>query len=375
MKKSFFIKVISIMLLFSFSFLVFADNIDEAIKKQEELNSQINETQKALAAKEAEQKKIRSELNQITSTLEKTNASINEINSSLEVSEENIEKILDEIGLKEEELDERSELLKGRLKDIYVKGEVKFLDVLFRATSFSDFLSRYELMKIVAKNDKDLLTQMEAEKKELDEAKAALEEEKNKLIELRSQKEARTNELSIASSRHQEVITTINKDKKYYEAMLDELEAQSKIIEQEIRAIQGTGGTSPSSLNWPTPGYYRITSPYGYRKHPILGTNKLHTGIDIGVSYGKNVLAANSGTVIMAKYNGAYGYCVIIDHGGGLGSLYAHLSAFSVKVGDVVATGQKIAEVGTSGLSTGPHLHFEVRLNGAHTSPDNYLVK
>ena len=375
MKKGLIVKVISLILIASFSFLVFADNIDEAIRKQEELNKQIQETQKALSQKEAEQKKIRNELYQINSTLEKTNASISEINNSLELSEENIEQILEEIALKEEELDKRADLLRSRLKDIYIKGEVKFLDVLFRATSFSDFLSRYELMKIVAKNDNDLISYMENEKKELDEAKLALEEEKNKLLELRSQREARTSELSVASSRHQAVMTTITKEKSYYAAMLDELEAQSKIIEQEIRAIQGTGGISPSSLVWPTPGYYRITSPYGYRKHPILGTNRLHTGIDIGVPYGKNVTAANSGKVIMAKYNGAYGYCVIIDHGGGLGSLYAHLSSFAVKVGDTVTVGQKIAEIGTSGLSTGPHLHFEVRLNGAHTSPDSYLVK
>ncbi len=228
-------------------------------------------------------------------------------------------------------------------------------------------------MKIVAKNDNTLLNELEEEKRSLDEAKLNLENEKSKLIELKSQREARTNELSVASSRHKTVIANITKEKSYYEAMLDELEEQSKIIEQQIRAVQGTGGTSPSALNWPTPGYYRITSPYGYRIHPVLKTKRLHTGIDLGVPYGKNVLASNSGKVILAKYNGSYGYCVIIDHGGGMSSLYAHLSSFSVKVGDTVATGQKIAQIGTSGLSTGPHLHFEVRLNGSHTNPEKYL--
>lgn len=373
MKRIIAIKLIAFILLCSFSFVIFADNIQDAIKKQEELNRQIQETQKAITQKEAEQKKLRNELYQINSTLEKTNASINEINKSLELSEDNIEKITEDIAVKEVEVSQRSELLKERLADIYIKGEVKFIDVLFQATSFSDFLSRYEMMKIVAKNDNALLDELEEEKRTLDEAKAQLENEKAKLIELKSQREARTNELSVASSRHQTVIANITKEKSYYEAMLDELEEQSKIIEQQIRAVQGTGGTSPSALNWPTPGYYRITSPYGYRLHPILKTNRLHTGIDLGVPYGNNVLASNSGKVILAKYNGSYGYCVIIDHGGGMSSLYAHLSAFSVKLGDTVATGQKIGQIGTSGLSTGPHLHFEVRLNGSHTDPQKYL--
>lgn len=373
MNRNVSIKIISILLLFSFSFLAFADSIEDAIKKQEELNEQIQATQNAINQKAAEQKKLRNELYQINSTLEKTNASLNEITNNLELSEQNIEKITEKISLKQTEVSERSEMLKDRLTDIYIKGEVKFLDVLFQATSFSDFLSRYELMKIVAKNDNTLLNELEEEKRSLDEAKISLENEKNNLIELKAQREARTTELSVASSRHKTVIDTITKEKSYYESMLDELEEQSKIIEQQIRAVQGTGGTSPSALNWPTPGYYRITSPYGYRVHPILKTKRLHTGIDLGVPYGKNVLAVNSGKVILAKYNGSYGYCVIIDHGGGMSSLYAHLSSFSVKVGDTVATGQKIAQIGTSGLSTGPHLHFEVRLNGSHTNPEKYL--
>lgn len=373
MKKVHYIKIISLLLLFSFVFFSFADTLEDALKKQDELNSQIANAQKTITQKEAEQKKLRNELYSINTTLEKTNASLNEIKSSLTISEENIEKITQDIALKSEEVNERSELLKDRLTEIYIKGEVKFIDVLFEATSFSDFLSRYEMMKIIAKNDSKLLKSLEEEKISLDAAKAELESEKAKLLDLKTQRETRTNELSIASSRHKTVIASITKEKAYYESMLDELEAQSKVIEQQIRSLQGTGGVSPTSLNWPTPGYYRITSPYGWRIHPILKTKRLHTGIDLGVPYGKNVVAANSGKVIFAKYNGSYGNCIIIDHGGGMSTLYAHLSSYSVKTGDIVATGQKIAQIGTSGLSTGPHLHFEVRINGSHTNPEKYL--
>ena len=373
MKKIYLATLLIIFFCSLFMVNAFADSLEEALKKQEELNKQIQNAQQNLTQKEAEQKKLRNELYTINVTLERTNASLNQINKDLDATEESIETINADIAEKIKEVDQRSELLKDRLKDLYMKGEVRFIDVLFQATSFSDFLSRYEMMKIVAKNDNQLLQGLEEQKAQLDEKKAQLEEQQNKLLTLKSQREARTNELSIASSRHQTVIANITKEKAFYEKMLDELEEQSKVIEQQIRSLQGIGGVSPSTLNWPTPGYYRITSPYGYRIHPILKTRRLHTGIDLGVPYGNQVLASNSGKVIFARYNGAYGHCVIIDHGGGMSTLYAHLSSYSVKEGDIVATGQKIAQIGTSGLSTGPHLHYEVRLNGSHTDPGKYL--
>ena len=126
---------------------------------------------------------------------------------------------------------------------------------------------------------------------------------------------------------------------------------------------------------WPSAASRRITSPFGNRLHPILKIYKFHSGIDIGASYGTNILAANSGTVIKAGYNSSYGYMVMIDHGGGIVTLYAHSSKLLVSTGDVVARGQVIALIGSTGRSTGPHLHFEVRVNGAYQNPLNYVSR
>ncbi len=128
-------------------------------------------------------------------------------------------------------------------------------------------------------------------------------------------------------------------------------------------------------MQWPSKASTRITSPFGMRNHPILKVPKMHTGIDIGASSGTDILAANAGTVITAGWNNSYGYMVMIDHGGGIVTLYAHASKLLVSTGNVVARGQTIAKVGSTGMSTGPHLHFEVRLNGVYKNPLDYVSR
>lgn len=158
--------------------------------------------------------------------------------------------------------------------------------------------------------------------------------------------------------------------------MLDELEAESEKIAEEIRRLEKsdtTGYQGSGKFKWPTPGYTRITSPYGMRTHPILRTKRMHTGIDIGAPKGANVVAAENGKVIFAGWNNAYGQTVIISHGGNITSMYAHLTSYSVKVGQEVKKGAVIAKVGSTGWSTGPHLHFEVRKNGNTIDPMPYL--
>ena len=148
---------------------------------------------------------------------------------------------------------------------------------------------------------------------------------------------------------------------------------EANALTAEILKLQGKGAYVGGDLAWPAPASTRITSPFGYRTHPILKIKKLHTGIDIGVSSGNNVVSANAGKVIKAAWNNSYGYMVMVDHGGGIVTLYAHNSKLLVKTGDVVTRGQKIALSGSTGMSTGPHLHFEVRVNGEYKDPMNYL--
>ena len=127
-------------------------------------------------------------------------------------------------------------------------------------------------------------------------------------------------------------------------------------------------------MTWPAPGIYRITSPFGYRIHPILNTKKLHTGIDIGVPQGTKIVAAQSGTIIYSDWYGGYGMVIMIDHGGGIVTLYGHNSKLIAKVGQKVDKGDAVSLSGTTGLSTGPHLHFEVRVNGQYVDPLTYVT-
>jgi murein DD-endopeptidase MepM/ murein hydrolase activator NlpD len=163
-------------------------------------------------------------------------------------------------------------------------------------------------------------------------------------------------------------------DLKELERQEDKLLAQSKEIEKKIVSLQSSKKYIGGELSWPAPGYYKITSQYGYRNHPILKKKKLHTGIDIAVPKNSNVIAANSGKVIYSGYYGGYGNTVIIDHGGKISTLYAHNSKLLVKVGDEVEKDKVISKSGSTGLSTGPHLHFEVRENGQHVDPLKYLT-
>jgi len=157
------------------------------------------------------------------------------------------------------------------------------------------------------------------------------------------------------------------------EAQEDRLLEDSKRLEDEINKAQLEMEYAGGIMAWPTPGYYRITSPYGMRVHPIYGYSKMHTGVDIGVAMNQNIVAANDGVVQYAGWYGAYGNIVIVDHGGGISTLSAHNTRVLVSKGQKVTKGQVISKSGTTGLSTGPHLHFEVRLNGNHTNPLNYI--
>ena len=164
---------------------------------------------------------------------------------------------------------------------------------------------------------------------------------------------------------------------KIHKAKIDEINKQYELVNQQILALAQQGLDTVyigGQLAWPVPGYTRITSKYAMRVHPITGQYKLHTGVDIGAPMGANFVAANDGTVVKAGMNAAYGNMVIIDHGGGISTLYAHGSEILVEVGQTVKRGDAVLKVGSTGYSTGPHAHFEVRINGVTTDPLPYIT-
>jgi murein DD-endopeptidase MepM/ murein hydrolase activator NlpD len=227
----------------------------------------------------------------------------------------------------------------------------------------------------VIDNDQDILVTARAEKTALVTEKEELELKAAEAERLQKEAEAAKDYLSV-SRREQE--TALEANKRYQDDLMEQmeqLEKDSKELEAKIRELQrnNTNGVVGSISVWPTPGYTYITSPFSIRKHPITGVVKQHTGVDIGAANLSKIVATGTGTVILAGWYGAYGNAVILDHGNSVSSLYGHMSSMAVKNGDTVLAGQTIGYVGSTGYSTGPHLHFEIRIDGVSTDPMAYF--
>jgi murein DD-endopeptidase MepM/ murein hydrolase activator NlpD len=231
-------------------------------------------------------------------------------------------------------------------------------------------------MSRLAKMDMELIEVVKEEIKVTQDKKNQVLVKKETLLKLQDEENKQREELRIASSRQKELYKNISTEKKEIESALEDLEKESQKIEEELlRLNPNTQYLGSGKYTWPTPGYSRITSAYGMRRHPILKTNRMHTGVDIGAPYGVTIVSVDHGQVVKVGWYGGYGRVVMIDHGRGIVTMYAHTSASLVNVGDAVKKGQGIAKIGTTGWSTGPHLHFEVRVNGKHANPMNYIKK
>ncbi len=292
------------------------------------------------------------------------------INEYLEVAEEEYEK-------SKEKYNNQKDLLEKRLVTMYELGETSFLDILLNSKSLSDFLSNYYLINEIANADVELLESVEREKIYNKELTSILEEKRNTLEESRKTREKNAIALENMSVIRNSRIAQLSEEEADLQRKIEEYQNQINEIEKEIRVLalsriseRYVGG----SMAWPVPGYTRITSQFGMRTHPITGIYKLHTGCDIGAPMGAEFVAANDGVVSYAGWNGAYGNMVIIDHGGGITTLYGHGSAILVSTGQTVEKGQPVLKVGSTGYSTGPHAHFEVRINGEYVQPLDYIT-
>ena len=260
---------------------------------------------------------------------------------------------------------------------MYEAGETQYLDVFLQSRNISEFLSNYFLITEIASYDMDLLEEMEDKKRVIDTAMQKLQNSKEEL-DTALQTQLKTSKILENTKKLREnYVAKLSEEEKKIQAQIDDYTTQVNALNAEILqlALQGIdtqyiGGV----LAWPVPGYTRISSNYGMRYHPILHVNKLHTGVDIAAPMGANFVAANDGIVTKAGYNGAYGNMVIIDHGGGISTLYAHGSEILVQVGQTVKRNDPILKVGSTGYSTGPHAHFEVRINGVVTNPIEYIT-
>lgn len=327
-------------------------------------------------AAEAQQRvnSVSGQLRQIQTELDSAQGDYNAIKAKLVSTEQQIETNTIIMAKAEKDLASRGKILNKRMRDIYENGQINYLDVLFGARDFGDFTTRMDLLKRVIKQDTTLIAKVKAERELIAQKRAELERDKAAIIELERAAAEKKKLVEVRKQDREKILDKAVSDRDSAERAYQELQETSRQIEQMIRNQSGRSSSSveaTGAMIWPAAG--PITSEYGWRTHPIFGTQRYHSGIDIGADYGDTVAAADSGVVIYSDWMGGYGKAVIIDHGNGISTLYGHNSELLVSEGQQVRKGQAIARVGSTGYSTGPHLHFEVRQNGSPTNPMSYL--
>jgi murein DD-endopeptidase MepM/ murein hydrolase activator NlpD len=353
----------------------FGDKLSEAQKKKKAVDKQISDLAKQ---KKSEQKKLesaKSQIEKLASAQMKEKQEYKEVLAKIDEINKGIEDLEKAIEASEEEYNEKIELLKVRLRVMYENSDYTYIDTLADANNVVDFLERFEIISAVSKKDKEIVDSIKAAKADIELKKQLAADEKAKVQAVADESLKRINQLSASRASIDEEIKSINSRLDKLEDQEDKLLKQSNALVDQIKSLQVNGKYAGGVMKWPCPSSSKISSYYGNRLHPILKKYKMHTGIDIAANQGASIIAANSGTVIMAGWQNGYGNTVVIDHGGGITTLYAHCSKLLVSVGKKVKAGDTIAKVGSTGMSTGPHLHFEVRKNGATTDPIKYVTK
>ncbi len=345
--------------------------------QRDELQNQIDEASGELEDVQNELSENLQQVQKLDERIATSQQELDELNNKISELQKTTEEVESNLNEVQEKYDRQKELLDNSLIAIYESSDTKYLDVILSSKSISEFLSNYFLVTELASYEMDLLNEMEAKKEEIETSKKKLEENQKQLAEIKTNQTKTAKVLENTKTVRENFIAKLSDEEKEIQTKIDEYNTRFNEINAEILALAMEGIDTKyigGELAWPVPGYTRISSKYGMRTHPITGVYKLHTGVDISAPMGANFIAANDGIVTKAGYNSAYGNMVIIDHGGGVSTLYAHGSEILVQVGQVVKRGDAVLKVGSTGYSTGPHAHFEVRLNGVVTDPMPYIT-
>ena len=372
---------------------------NESIKEKKNQISQSEEAKKQLKQNIANAKALKQELeglkSDVAAYIKKIDAEIVAIDAKIEEykgliadKEEEITVITGELEEAIEKENTQYEAMKQRIRFMYKKGDSFYLEIMLSAKSFSDFLTKADYIEKLEAYDRKMMDEytaarewtelckqaLEAEKAYLDQCKLNEEAERQAQQELLQEKEA---QLAKYTSNIKATENQISDYEAEYEEQTRVIEALEAAILAEQKAIAAANGIILSydggKFTWPAPAYTRISDDFGYRTDPINGSTSYHSGIDMAAPSGSKILAAYDGVVVAAEYNWSMGNYVMISHGDGLYTIYMHSSKLNCKKDDIVARGDVIAYVGTTGRSTGPHLHFGVRLNGSYVSPWPYL--
>ncbi len=351
-------------------------------------SSKLKNVKGQISSAQSQLKEGKQKANQLVSQLSELNDQISAIEGDIAQIGQNIDAKKAEIATAQQKLqdteakmNQQNDDLNQRLRVMYMNGGTGMLEILLGSASISDFLTNVDMVQRIYDNDMDILQKIKDQYTEIDNQKKTLESLKAQLEDEQQQQKAKQSELEQQKSSVEELQAKVAADNDALAAQIDELNDEANELTAELQRQQAAQKISSSTtstygggiMSWPVPGYTSISSPYGYRTHPILHTKKFHSGLDIPAPRGTSIVAASAGTVIFAGTKGGYGNCIMVDHGGGIVTLYGHCSSLVASVGQSVTKGQTIAKVGSTGQSTGNHCHFEVRVNGSTVSPNSYL--
>lgn len=374
--------------------------IEKNKKKQEQMQikNKINKEKSNISNTENEKKSVSTDIENLDAKIQVTSAKISTLESEIVRLNKDIAENQEKLQEAQVNLSENTDALRMRLREMYKRGNVNYLEVILNSRDIEELLRNNEIISSIARADRELIEfiqeqidtiketeeRLQIDKAKVSASKAAVENERQSY---QAAVDAKNNYMKVLESNLDLYKAEFEKAQSNWDALDSEIARLQKEITAQKKAEEAaarratrvhsnitvsSGPRNGQSYTWPLPGHYSISSPFGYRVHPILGYSKFHSGVDIPAPSGTPIVAAKSGTVIMSQLMSGYGNVVMVDHGDTV-TVYAHCSALNVGVGESVKAGDVIAFVGSTGLSTGAHLHFEVRVNGSPVNPLGYV--
>lgn len=363
--------------------------ITVAVPPQVVHGDELQQKQQDKAASDARQQQLRGRLGLLEDGIKANGERLSATQTQLERAKGRLADVQDRVGKTNQQLKtveaklqqvqadmaRRQHLIGVRVRSLAEEGRTSYIDILFGSTSLSDFIDRLQMLRLVVQQDASLFRQLRATRAQVEHTKQEVSAQKEQVLGLQQQAVSEKQTVEARLSDIQTIKAQLANDKRQLLAAMDEEEARAQQLTSEIAAIQrrmNRHHDGKLALDFPVRPV-SITDPFGMRMHPILHVYRMHYGTDFAADEGQEVRAAESGTVVQAGWNGAYGISVIIDHGDGVSTLYGHNSKLKVSEGDTVKAGQVIGLAGSTGWATGPHVHFEVRVNGTPQNPMNWL--
>ena len=366
------------------------NQISEAQKQKQALQSGVTDVKKILQSLESSKKDLATYVQKLDSSLDSIQQKLDDLNAMIDEKSKEITETKAELVKAEAVEKEQYETMKKRIRFLYERGDTMYMEMILTSRSFGEFLNKNGYVQKLAEYDQRMLQEYQETKKAIDSYKKELEEEQEMLEEAKEAAKAEEASMETLIDAKEQEIGVYEADISNKAALVKEYEAEiaaqtaaisalekavaeeKKRLEEANQAVRKYDG---GIFTFPAPSYKRVSDDYGYRIHPTLGVKQFHNGVDLAAPNGSPILAAYDGTVVAATYSSTMGNYIMLDHGDGLYTIYMHASSLGVSKGEEVSKGQQIGAVGSTGRSTGPHLHFSVRLNGAYQNPWNYISR